>query len=132
MDGKSSLQSNILLYNEVFLRESIMESSVYFYRSIHSMKLDWDGFYLNVGQIGINIDVEWREPVDEFSPSDWTASDTAMMFNLGWFSDPIFGGDGYPAIMRDTVCRRNKKARECRLPIFTDEEKDELNGLCDF
>ncbi|XP_060595948.1 lactase/phlorizin hydrolase-like [Ruditapes philippinarum] len=85
------------------------------------------------GKVGIALDVEWREPQDEFSPSDLTASETAMMFNLGWFADPIFGGNDYPMVMKDKVCNRSKNHdSECRLPSLTDEEKINLNGSADF
>ncbi|XP_053375783.1 uncharacterized protein LOC123534954 isoform X1 [Mercenaria mercenaria] len=79
------------------------------------------------GKIGIALDVEWREPKDEFSPSDWTASETAMLFNLGWFAEPIFGGNDYPQVMKDKICSRNRNGN-CRLPSFTED----LNGSADF
>jgi len=55
------------------------------------------------GQLGIALSGDWKEPLDEFDPADWYASDRAMQFSLGWFANPIFGDGDYPHVLKDTV-----------------------------
>lgn len=42
-----------------------------------------DSIIINKGSFGLALNVDWREPEDEFSPSDWEASERAMQFQLG-------------------------------------------------
>eukprot|EP00931_Biecheleriopsis_adriatica_P046375 TRINITY_DN26621_c0_g1_i1.p1 TRINITY_DN26621_c0_g1~~TRINITY_DN26621_c0_g1_i1.p1 ORF type:complete len:729 (+),score=105.29 TRINITY_DN26621_c0_g1_i1:42-2189(+) len=76
------------------------------------------------GQIGITNNCDWREPKTNFS-SDVAAAERAVLFQLGWFSDPIFRGEGdYPPEMRALFGDR--------LPNFTAEERVLLDGSADF
>jgi beta-glucosidase/6-phospho-beta-glucosidase/beta-galactosidase len=76
------------------------------------------------GRIGITNNCDWREPKSK-KPSDIAAAERIILFQLGWFADPIFGGHGdYPPEMR--------KMFGGRLPKFTDEQRRLINGSADF
>merc|ERR1740123_181210 len=58
-------------------------------------------------------------------PQDVAAAERNRLFNMGWFTDPIFGDDGdYPVPMRRVFGER--------LPNFTAEQKALLKGSADF
>ncbi|CAE8627936.1 unnamed protein product, partial [Polarella glacialis] len=72
----------------------------------------------------ITNNVDWKEPKTQ-SSADVAAADRAIIFNLGWFCDPIFGGQGdYPPEMRAVFGDR--------LPEFTAAERELLKGSADF
>jgi beta-glucosidase/6-phospho-beta-glucosidase/beta-galactosidase len=76
------------------------------------------------GQIGITNNCDWKEPLTD-SPADVAAAERGLLFQLGWLTDPIFGGKGdYPEVMK-------RMLRE-RLPRFTEQEKRLLDGSSDF
>lgn len=79
------------------------------------------------GKIGITLNCDWREPKacnnQDLFKKNQEAAERSLLFNLGWFADPIYFGD-YPKIMRDTC--------GCRLPTFSDEEKKILQGSSDY
>ncbi|CAJ1385511.1 unnamed protein product [Effrenium voratum] len=75
------------------------------------------------GQIGITNNFDWREPKTN-TEADIAAAERAIVFNLGWYSEPIFGDGDYPAEMR--------AAFKDTLPSFTEEEKRMLKGSADF
>lgn len=76
------------------------------------------------GLIGITNNCDWREPKTD-SPEDILAAEHAVLFQLGWFAEPIFGSTGdYPASMR--------KAYGSQLPEFTEEQRALLKGSSDF
>jgi len=74
------------------------------------------------GQIGITNNCDWREPLTN-RPEDRQAAEVGLEFFLSWFADPIYRGD-YPQSMKERVGER--------LPRFTDEEKELLQGSSDF
>lgn len=79
---------------------------------------------LQGGLIGITNNVDWREPKTPNS-ADVASSERAVLFGLGWFTDPIFGNHGdYPPEMR--------RLYGTRLPEFTAEERNLLKGSADF
>jgi beta-glucosidase/6-phospho-beta-glucosidase/beta-galactosidase len=81
-------------------------------------------FYTQGGKIGITNNQDWREPKTD-SPEDAAATERSLEFQLGWFAEPIFGGNGdYPPAMR--------KLYGDRLPEFTVEEKRKINNSADF
>ena len=55
--------------------------------------------------------------------ADQGAAERAMLFQWGWFVDPLVHGD-YPAVMRERLGDR--------LPTFSAAERDELQGSFDF
>eukprot|EP00411_Alexandrium_monilatum_P017820 CAMPEP_0175251242 /NCGR_PEP_ID=MMETSP0093-20121207/35565_1 /TAXON_ID=311494 /ORGANISM="Alexandrium monilatum, Strain CCMP3105" /LENGTH=525 /DNA_ID=CAMNT_0016545507 /DNA_START=1 /DNA_END=1578 /DNA_ORIENTATION=- len=76
------------------------------------------------GKIGITLNSDWREPHSD-DPKDVAAAGRYMVFNLGWFADPIFGGKGdYPPAMRKFYGRR--------LANFTEAQSRLLNQSADF
>ncbi|KAI5064375.1 hypothetical protein GOP47_0021045 [Adiantum capillus-veneris] len=74
------------------------------------------------GSIGFAIWFRWSEPLTE-SAEDIRAAQRATDFLVGWFLDPIFFGD-YPDSMRELV--------GTRLPNFTAEQLEKINGSLDF
>ncbi|XP_030752209.1 myrosinase 1-like [Sitophilus oryzae] len=84
------------------------------------------------GKVSMVIDTSWHGPASN-STEDKIASERQLLFNYGWFADPIVFGD-YPDLMRQRVDERSKlqNLTESRLPTFTDEEKAELKGSYDF
>ncbi|XP_067665990.1 lactase/phlorizin hydrolase-like [Haliotis asinina] len=86
------------------------------------------------GHVGIVLNVNFMKPRDRLSLSDIQASEYAMLFALGWFSDPIFGDGDYPEYMK-TVIRDLSRAENrttSRLPVFTPEEISKNKGSADF
>jgi len=76
------------------------------------------------GEIGITNNCDWREPKTD-DPKDIAAAERAVLFQLGWFSDPIYGGEGdYPPEMKHVYGEY--------LPNFTAEQKEKLKGSADF
>jgi len=74
------------------------------------------------GQIGIANNGDWREPLTQ-DPLDLEASERALQFSYGWYSDPFFTGE-YPEMMRSRLGKI--------LPEFSAGEKEMLIGSADF
>jgi beta-glucosidase len=74
------------------------------------------------GVIGIVLDVMYSEPLTN-STEDVEAAERDMVFQCGWFADPIWTGD-YPQVMKQRV--------GARLPKFSEEEKRLLRGSHDY
>ena len=74
------------------------------------------------GVIGITLNSIWAEPQTS-TFSDLLAAERSLIWQLGWFADPIYFGD-YPDIMKQMV--------GSRLPSFTSDEKVLLKGSNDF
>ena len=74
------------------------------------------------GQIGIANNCDWREPLTS-DPVDLEASERALQFFYGWYTDPLFTGE-YPEMMRSRLGKR--------LPEFSADEKNMLIGSTDF
>ena len=75
------------------------------------------------GIIGISNCGDFRYPLDPDSQGDQEAAERAMLFQYGWFTDPLVYGD-YPKEMRERIGER--------LPTFTEDQKKELIGSLDF
>ncbi|KAJ8943036.1 hypothetical protein NQ318_022580 [Aromia moschata] len=84
------------------------------------------------GNVGITLDTPWFEP-NTTSEADLAASERILQFMFGWYANPIFNGD-YPDIMKTRVAERSKQEgfSSSRLPEFTQEEIDYINGTFDF
>jgi len=74
------------------------------------------------GIIGITLNCDWSEPMTS-SVEDFEASERHMIFQLAWWADPIFKGD-YPEVMKTLLGDR--------LPVFTEEQKQMINGSWDY
>ncbi|KAF2887788.1 hypothetical protein ILUMI_18385, partial [Ignelater luminosus] len=86
------------------------------------------------GNISISIDAAWLEPGTN-STADKEAAERLIVFNFGWYADPIFHPNGdYPEVMRKLVPERSKKEgfKRSRLPEFTKEEVKYIKGTFDF
>eukprot|EP00547_Thalassionema_nitzschioides_P004737 CAMPEP_0194223364 /NCGR_PEP_ID=MMETSP0156-20130528/34980_1 /TAXON_ID=33649 /ORGANISM="Thalassionema nitzschioides, Strain L26-B" /LENGTH=541 /DNA_ID=CAMNT_0038954475 /DNA_START=27 /DNA_END=1652 /DNA_ORIENTATION=- len=88
-------------------------NTVHIYRNDFQLKQD--------GMIGIANNGDYRYPLNE--ETDTEAAQRAMVFQLGWFADPIWFGD-YPKEMKERL--------GSRLPRFTRRERSLLKGSSDF
>ncbi|ERL91732.1 hypothetical protein D910_09059 [Dendroctonus ponderosae] len=84
------------------------------------------------GKISMIITESWTEPATN-SSDDILAAERGSLTNYGWYAHPIVFGD-YPQVMRERVDMRSalQGFNQSRLPVFTDEEKEELKGSYDF
>jgi beta-glucosidase/6-phospho-beta-glucosidase/beta-galactosidase len=65
-------------------------------------------FVLNQkGQVGITLNINWFEPVNYTHPEHAEAANTRILFQGGWFANPILVDGKYPDIMRQKVCEWN-------------------------
>ena len=78
----------------------------------------------NGGQIGWTLNVNFALPWNASDPLDVAAVETYLVFNHGWFADPIFTGD-YPNVMKEYITNN-------RLPTFTPEEQQIIKGATDY
>jgi beta-galactosidase len=72
------------------------------------------------GQIGIANCGDFRYPL---TVAEQSTAERVMLFQNGWFTDPLFFGD-YPSVMRERLGPR--------LPSFTARERELLTGSVDF
>ena len=86
------------------------------------------------GKIGITLSIRWMEPENPLDPTHLEASETAMMFEMGWYSEPIFNNGKYPEIMRQKVDEKSTAQGfpQSRLPSFSDDESSMIAGSADF
>lgn len=72
----------------------------------------------------------WSEPYDLYNPAHLEASDRDADFNLGWFGHAIYINGDYPESMKTKIAEKSKTQgyNKSRLPEFTDEEKENING----
>jgi beta-glucosidase len=75
------------------------------------------------GMIGISNCGDFRYPLHNRSESDEEAAERAMLFQWGWFVEPLIFGR-YPIVMRKRLGNR--------LPRFTKAEQRMLLGSADF
>ncbi|KXJ90360.1 glycoside hydrolase superfamily [Microdochium bolleyi] len=77
------------------------------------------------GQIGISLNGDYYEPWDPADPRDTEAAERRMQFHIGWFANPIFLQQDYPACMRVRL--------KDRLPAFSAADMELLRAAeCDF
>eukprot|EP00624_Nannochloropsis_granulata_P004587 evm.model.NODE_32902_length_36922_cov_39.382481.10 len=74
------------------------------------------------GKIGPVLSTEWKEPLCH-TQKDKDAAERSLIWYLAWFADPIYKGD-YPEEMKARVGDR--------LPVFTEQQKQDLKGSADF
>lgn len=76
------------------------------------------------GVIGITLNQDWSEPRTT-DPQDVAAGERMRLSQVGWFAEPIFSGTGdYPTELRRLLGDR--------LPRFTQEQRELINGSADF
>jgi lactase-phlorizin hydrolase len=85
------------------------------------------------GRVGITVDSGWYEPANATDPAHVEAAERAVTFKHGWVFFPIAFGD-YPPVMRQLIDSKSEAEGldQSRLPVFTDEWKQRLNGSYDF
>ncbi|KAE9546880.1 hypothetical protein FO519_009908, partial [Halicephalobus sp. NKZ332] len=76
----------------------------------------------------------WFFPNDSSNSKDQAASLTAFEFNWGVFAEPLFGSGDWPDVMKNRIQELSTQENRSisRLPVFTDEEKQELKGSAQF
>lgn len=74
--------------------------------------------------VGISNSGDFRYPAKPGYITDEDAAERAMLFQFGWFVDPILKTGDYPDVMRQRL--------KGRLPTFTKEEQVEILGSTDF
>ncbi|KAK6982460.1 lactase-phlorizin hydrolase [Biomphalaria glabrata] len=86
------------------------------------------------GEVGITINQGWPQPLDPLNIKDVEASERSIDFYGGWFAHPIFINGDYPEEMKKRVADRSQAQglSQSRLPPFTEDEKQIVNGSSDF
>ncbi|XP_075923600.1 beta-klotho isoform X2 [Petromyzon marinus] len=86
------------------------------------------------GQVSLALRADWYQAADPFAGVDAAATaERAMLFDLGWFAEPIFGTGDYPQEVSSWIAhRRQLNLTESRVPSFTEEEKAAVRGAYDF
>ncbi|KAJ8924098.1 hypothetical protein NQ315_006880 [Exocentrus adspersus] len=84
------------------------------------------------GKMSIVLDGQWAEPASN-SSDDLLAAERKMHFEFGIYANPIFLGD-WPQVVKERVDYRseNENFTRSRLPVFTKEEVDFINGTFDY
>ncbi|XP_041764641.1 lactase-phlorizin hydrolase-like [Anopheles merus] len=85
------------------------------------------------GKIGITLSGRYYYPATNVTPYDTV--ERALLFQIGWFAEPLFGEDGnYPAVMVDEIGNNSALERRShsRLPTFTSAERLLVRGSADF
>ena len=82
------------------------------------------------GEIGVSFNVGYAWPKDPDNPLDVEAANRAMVFDMGWFADPMFIDGHYPRDMADRVMNKSLAhgLTESRMPEFTTEEAARILG----
>nr|XP_023025916.1 myrosinase 1-like [Leptinotarsa decemlineata] len=83
-------------------------------------------------KMSITLDGEWSEPASN-KKKDVEAAERRNQFEFGLYANPILNGD-WPEVVIDRIAERSalENYSESRLPIFTREEIDYINGTFDF
>lgn len=85
------------------------------------------------GQVGITLNIHHAKHLTD-SPEDVEAVERWNDFFMGWFAHPIFINGNYPHVMIDRIALRSGEQGffQSRLPQFTPEEMERINGSADF
>ena len=85
------------------------------------------------GKLGITLNTDWFEPLNEDDPSHVAMAEQSQQFRLGIWASPIFQGD-YPDVVKDVIGNRSQAQGfpTSRLPSLSVEEKELLKGSADF
>jgi len=85
--------------------------------------------------VSITFNTNYYEPRDPYNQTDYEAALRHITASLGWFAHPIFVNGDYPQLMKDQVASHSNESDPAifpRLPEFTEEEKQLINGSADF
>nr|XP_015214622.1 PREDICTED: lactase-phlorizin hydrolase [Lepisosteus oculatus] len=85
------------------------------------------------GLVSLSLNADWVEPKDVNVPREIVAADRYLQFQLGWFAHPIFKNGDYPDALKWQVGNKSELQGlpESRLPAFTEQEKDYIQGTAD-
>lgn len=85
------------------------------------------------GVISLCPNIDWAEPKTPSDPRDLEAADRYLQFLVGWFIHPVFKNGDYPEVMKWKVGNRSELQNlpSSRLPAFTAEERDYIQGTAD-
>ncbi|GLJ04710.1 hypothetical protein SUGI_0001730 [Cryptomeria japonica] len=108
--GNSTVEPYIVAHNVLIAHAAAVE----LYREKYQGK--------QKGCIGLALLMQWAIPLTNKS-TDIAAAERHNDFSMGWFLDPIAHGD-YPVSMR--------KIAGSRLPLFTEEQIQKIQGSLDF
>ncbi|CAH1278713.1 unnamed protein product [Diabrotica balteata] len=88
--------------------------------------------HIQNGHVGITIDSGWAEP-DSDSEEDKEAAERMLHFTYGWYANALVNGD-YPEVMKTVIAKRSAAQgfKQSRLPEFTQEQIDDIQGAVDF
>ncbi|KAJ8936640.1 hypothetical protein NQ314_012256 [Rhamnusium bicolor] len=91
-----------------------------------------EGFTLQASKLSIAINLEWSEPASD-SEADIAAAERRNMFEFGLYANPILKGN-WPQVVIERVENRSYQEHfpKSRLPEFTKDEIDYINGTFDF
>ncbi|KAG9251092.1 glycoside hydrolase superfamily [Emericellopsis atlantica] len=76
------------------------------------------------GQIGISLNGDFFEPWDSEDPLDAEAAERRMQFHIGWFANPIFLKQDYPACMRQQLGSRLPEFTEADFALLREADSD--------
>ena len=62
---------------------------------------------LTGGKLGITLNTNWFEPLDENDPSHVSIAEQSQQFRLGFWASPIFKGD-FPDVVKDIIGNRSQ------------------------
>ena len=101
----------------------------FFSRLHHTYALFHVNLFLTPGVVGITLNVGWAEPEDPYNPEHLEASERDILFNFGWFADPVVYGN-YPKVMIDRIKQKStiQNLTVSRLPVFSKEEQKNMKG----
>lgn len=85
--------------------------------------------FLTSGVVGITLNVGWAEPEDPYNPDHLEASERDILFNFGWFANPVVYGN-YPQVMIDRIQQKSniQNLNVSRLPVFSKQEQENMKG----
>jgi beta-glucosidase len=109
-EGDSTTESYLAAHNMLNAHAAVV--------GLYREKYAWNQH----GIIGITLNHDWAMPYTN-STANIAAAHRRSIFQLAWFSDPIYFGD-YPREMKELVGDR--------LPVFSEEQKCRIKGSLDF
>ncbi|XP_026755414.1 myrosinase 1-like [Galleria mellonella] len=87
------------------------------------------------GRVGITLDAFWAEPKNSIDPIDIEAAERYRQMRVGIYAHPIFSKVGdYPPLVRNIIDgnSRQQNFTRSRLPVFSQDEIQEIKGSSDF
>jgi len=85
------------------------------------------------GKVGITLNTNWFEPLDDEDPAHVAMAEQSQQFRLGVWAHPIFKGD-FPEIVKNVIGNRSlaQGFESSRFPPLSAEEITFVKGSVDF